>query len=203
MEFGADDAWDEVPALPAPEGAGQDACLLVSLREFLAGGRFGGVRLGMNKDEVMALAGHPAMFGSGPGAEREFDPQGVWMNGKTTFWFNAGILERIGVYYTLAYPANKAIVYDAPFPQAGAGVASLRSFMQEHGIGFAHRPDVPGASRDSLWTAGGVEIVVVSDGAIGSLVYPPVLTGRAGKRFADELPAQTETRSSRLVRHRI
>ena len=55
MQFGVDPL--AVPSVPlAPEGAGQEPCRLVSLREFLADGSFGGIRLGMDEDQLRKCA---------------------------------------------------------------------------------------------------------------------------------------------------
>lgn len=187
MKFGVD-AF-AVPSVPlAPEGAGQEPCLFVSLREFLADGSFGGIRLGMDKNQILARAGYPALSGSCCGTVSLMDPHSSWINGKTTFWFSAGRLERIGVYYLLDYPFNNAIAYDAQFPERGADKAWLQSFMQEHDIGFGPEPDAFRSSCENIVTAGGVQ-VIVSDGNVSSLAYPAVL-GRHGRkrRVSDPVP---------------
>jgi hypothetical protein len=150
--------------------------MFVSLRSFLADGYFGGVRIGMTKEEVLALAGEPADFGRG----ESMQSAEVWLNGKTTFWFSGSKLQRVGVYYVLEYPSNGNLAYDASFPEAGATLKSLCTFMRENQIEFSEEGE--SSLHQVLVTQAGVQLNAGRDGLLNSIVFPAVaMPGRQGK----------------------
>lgn len=150
--------------------------MFVPLRSFLADGCFGNVQVGMTREEVLVLAGEPAEFGRGDsmqGAE-------VWVNGKATFWFSGSKLDRVGVYYVLEYPSNANITYDASFPEAGATLESLRTFMRENEIEFSEEGD--SSPHQVLVTKVGVQVNAGRNDLLNSIVFPAVaMPKRRGK----------------------
>jgi hypothetical protein len=149
----------------APLGADQPPMLLAEVGAFLSEGRLGGVRVGSSRDEVKRLAGIPADFGRG----ESLDDAELWLNGPVTFWFQGAHVERIGVYFTLDYPRNDAIAFDAEFPRRGDSIDRMTDLLERRGIGFERRED------GSLLTSGNVAIHwYTPDRRITSLVVPPV-----------------------------
>lgn len=144
-------------------GADQSPCMLVTLGEFLARGRLGEVALGMTKAEVLEAAGLPAEFHDG----RTLEEAAIWINGRTTFWFEGDRLARIGVYFLLTYLSNPAIRYDPAFPAHAVPIDELRTFMRRAGMEV--RQD-----DGHLITPGGVALAFDSKGLVHSLVTPPV-----------------------------
>jgi hypothetical protein len=150
----------------------------VDLKTFLAEGRLGAVRVGMKKEEILALAGEPAEFARG---DSMHDAE-IWINGKVTFWFSASELERIGVYYVLEYPSNRNISYDTSFPERGTTTLQhLCNFMSENEIGYTI--DESHTRHRVLITNAGVQITAGGyDDVLDSIVFPAVeLARRRGK----------------------
>jgi hypothetical protein len=146
--------------------------MFVPLQSFLSQGRFGDVQIGMTKQEVLALAGEPAEFGRGDSIQSAE----VWVNGKTTFWFVGSRLDRVGVYYVLEYPSNGNLKYDASFPESGARLESLRTFMQKNGIEFSE--EFNSSPHQVLVTKAGVQVNAGRDGLLNSIVFPAVAMPR-------------------------
>ncbi|MFZ6679723.1 hypothetical protein [Undibacterium sp. Tian12W] len=139
--------------------------LQVGLNDFLCAANFGGVRIGMNKTEVLALAGPPAVFGDGTCLE----DAACWINGICTFWFSGATLERIGIYFTLDYASNNAIQYDSDFPRHRCQYREATQYMEREKILFSH--DV---KKRAIISGGGVYIYYRNDGEISSMVFPAV-----------------------------